>query len=72
MFQEDEGFMLDLKYRYLAEDVPTGLCFAKGLAKITGIKTPTMNKLVTRAQERTATLLQSWWTRASSIALSAR
>ena len=25
----DGGFMPDLKYRYLSEDVPTGMCFNK-------------------------------------------
>jgi len=48
--EEGGGFMPDLKYRYLAEDVPTGLCFAKGLAEIIGIKTPTMDKVLTWAQ----------------------
>jgi len=43
--------MPDLKYRYLAEDVPTGLCFAKGLAEILDIKTPTIDKVMTWAQK---------------------
>ena len=43
--------MLDLKYRYLAEDVPTGLCFAPGLAESIGIKTPTVDKVLTWVQE---------------------
>lgn len=48
---EDEKFMPDLKYRYIAEDVPTGLCFAKGLAEIIEITTPRMDKVVMWAQE---------------------
>lgn len=47
----DSGkFMPDLKYRYLAEDVPTGLCFAKGLAEIIDIPTPTIDKVLDWAQ----------------------
>lgn len=50
--KESEGrFMPDLKYRYLAEDVPTGLCFAKGLAEILDIKTPAIDKVLIWAQE---------------------
>jgi len=48
--EADGGFMPDLKYRYLAEDVPTGLCFAKGLAEILGIPTPTIDKVMVWAQ----------------------
>merc|ERR1712217_329003 len=39
-----------LTYRYLSEDVPTGLCFAKGLAEIVKIPTPTIDKVLTWAQ----------------------
>merc|ERR1719215_745126 len=48
---EAGGFMPDLKYRYLAEDVPTGLCFAKGLAEILEIPTPTIDKVMEWAQK---------------------
>merc|ERR1712151_916161 len=44
------SYMPDLTYRYLSEDVPTGLCFAKGLAEIVGIPTPRIDKVLTRAQ----------------------
>eukprot|EP00931_Biecheleriopsis_adriatica_P046431 TRINITY_DN2665_c1_g1_i6.p1 TRINITY_DN2665_c1_g1~~TRINITY_DN2665_c1_g1_i6.p1 ORF type:complete len:417 (-),score=110.60 TRINITY_DN2665_c1_g1_i6:66-1316(-) len=44
-------FMPDLKYRYLAEDVPTGLCFSKGLAEILDIPTPNVDKVLIWAQE---------------------
>merc|ERR1712039_973985 len=47
---EAGNFMPDLKYRYLAEDVPTGLCFSKGLAEILGIPTPTIDKVMLWAQ----------------------
>lgn len=43
--------MPDLKYRYLAEDVPTGLCFSKGLAEILDVPSPTMDKVMMWAQE---------------------
>merc|ERR1712113_908492 len=48
---EPGNFMPDLKYRYLAEDVPTGLCFSKGLAEILGIPTPTIDKVMLWAQK---------------------
>lgn len=47
-----QGWMPDLKYRYLAEDVPTGLCFAKGVAEILSIPTPTIDKVMTWAQQQ--------------------
>ncbi|CAK9030582.1 unnamed protein product [Durusdinium trenchii] len=47
----DGKFMPDLKYRYLSEDIPTGLCFAKGLAEILSLETPTIDKVVKWGQE---------------------
>jgi len=52
MKDQDGGFMPDLKYRYLAEDVPTGLCFMKGTAEIFGVASPTMDKVVAWAQKQ--------------------
>uniref|UniRef100_A0A7S1ABZ8 Opine dehydrogenase domain-containing protein n=1 Tax=Noctiluca scintillans TaxID=2966 RepID=A0A7S1ABZ8_NOCSC len=52
MIADGESFMPDLKYRYLAEDVPTGLCFMKGLAELFGVPTPTMDRVVTWAQKQ--------------------
>jgi len=52
MIEKDGGFMPDLKYRYLAEDVPTGTCFMKGTAEIFGVATPTMDKVITWAQKQ--------------------
>ena len=43
-FPSPGGFMPDLKYRYLAEDVPTGLCFTRGLAELLEVPTPTIDK----------------------------
>jgi hypothetical protein len=48
--EEDGKFMPDLKYRYVAEDVPTGLCFAKGLAELLDVPTPTIDKVMIWAQ----------------------
>mmetsp|Transcript_21049 Transcript_21049/g.66518 ORF Transcript_21049/g.66518 Transcript_21049/m.66518 type:complete len:1086 (+) Transcript_21049:64-3321(+) len=50
MKEEDGKYMPDLKYRYLAEDVPTGMCFNKGLAEILGISTPMTDKVLEWAQ----------------------
>merc|ERR1719145_364313 len=51
MVEQDGKYMPDLKYRYLAEDVPTGMCFNKGLAEILGIKTPMTDKVLDWAQK---------------------
>jgi len=48
---EEGNYMPDLKYRYLAEDVPPGLCFAKGMAEILSIPTPTIDKVMIWAQD---------------------
>jgi len=48
---EDKKFLPDLKYRYIAEDCPTGLCFSKGLAELCEIPTPTIDKVVIWAQQ---------------------
>lgn len=52
MKEEDGKFMPDLKYRYLAEDVPTGMCFNKGLAEILGLSTPMTDTVLTWAQQQ--------------------
>merc|ERR1712048_387404 len=51
MKETDGTYMPDLKYRYLSEDVPTGMCFNKGLAEILGIPTPMTDKVLAWAQE---------------------
>jgi hypothetical protein len=48
--EADGTFVPDLKYRYVAEDVPTGLCFTRGLAELLGVETPTMDKVMEWAQ----------------------
>jgi len=50
--QVDGGWMPDLKYRYIAEDIPTGLCFTRGLAELLEVPTPTMDKVMTWGQEQ--------------------
>lgn len=44
------GMVPDLTYRYLSEDVPTGLAFTKGLAEILEVPTPWMDKVIGWAQ----------------------
>jgi len=48
---EDKKFLPDLNHRYLAEDSPTGLCFSKGLAELCDISTPTIDKVISWAQQ---------------------
>eukprot|EP00443_Scrippsiella_acuminata_P125424 CAMPEP_0115636366 /NCGR_PEP_ID=MMETSP0272-20121206/33628_1 /TAXON_ID=71861 /ORGANISM="Scrippsiella trochoidea, Strain CCMP3099" /LENGTH=666 /DNA_ID=CAMNT_0003073361 /DNA_START=87 /DNA_END=2087 /DNA_ORIENTATION=+ len=48
---DDGKFVPDLKYRYLAEDVPTGMCFNKGLGEILGVPMPMTDKVLAWAQE---------------------
>lgn len=53
MKQADGGkFMPDLRYRYIAEDIPTGLCFTRGLAEILEVPTPTIDKVMTWGQKQ--------------------
>jgi len=49
--EEDGKFMPDLKYRYLSEDVPTGMCFNKGLGEILGVPMPMTDKVMAWAQK---------------------
>ena len=43
---------VDFTARYLAEDVPFGLVVLRGLAEIAGVPTPTIDEVITWAQER--------------------
>eukprot|EP00933_Yihiella_yeosuensis_P025268 TRINITY_DN1961_c0_g1_i1.p1 TRINITY_DN1961_c0_g1~~TRINITY_DN1961_c0_g1_i1.p1 ORF type:complete len:411 (+),score=95.45 TRINITY_DN1961_c0_g1_i1:133-1365(+) len=52
MLPGDGPWMPDLKYRYISEDVPTGLCFTRGLAEILEVPTPTIDKVMTWAQQQ--------------------
>mmetsp|Transcript_120646 Transcript_120646/g.303339 ORF Transcript_120646/g.303339 Transcript_120646/m.303339 type:complete len:433 (-) Transcript_120646:80-1378(-) len=49
---EDSSYTPDFQFRYLSEDVPTGLCFTKGVADLLDVKTPTIDKVVTWSQEK--------------------
>ncbi len=47
-----ESVAVDFTGRYLAEDVPFGLVVLRGLAEIAGAPTPTIDEVITWAQER--------------------
>lgn len=47
-----ESAAVDFTARYLAEDVPFGLVVLRGLAEIAGMPAPTIDQLITWAQER--------------------
>lgn len=46
------AFAIDFTARYLAEDVPFGLVVLRGIAEIAGVQTPTIDRVITWAQER--------------------
>merc|ERR1712110_318283 len=46
------GYKPDFNFRYLAEDVPLGLCFTKGVAVLLGVKTPMIDKVILWCQEK--------------------
>jgi len=46
------GYQPDFEFRYLSEDVPTGLCFTKGVACLLGVKTPIMDEVVRWSQNK--------------------
>lgn len=51
--KEAEGkYVPDFQFRYLSEDVPTGLCFTKGVASLLGVKTPTIDEVMLWCQEK--------------------
>jgi hypothetical protein len=43
------GYRVDVTSRYLTEDVPFGLLVTKGIASILGVKTPTIDEVITQA-----------------------
>lgn len=47
----ENQYVLDKKVRFLTEDIPFGLLMFKGLAEILEIKTPSIDKVITWAQE---------------------
>merc|ERR1719208_683470 len=52
MIPQDKKYVPDFKFRYLSEDIPTGLCFTKGVAELLGVKTPMINEVMAWAQEK--------------------
>merc|ERR1719334_1000028 len=46
------GYVPDFQFRYLSEDVPTGLCFTRGVAELLGVKTPTIDKVMYWCQDK--------------------
>eukprot|EP00932_Pfiesteria_piscicida_P020390 SRR837773.7194.p1 GENE.SRR837773.7194~~SRR837773.7194.p1 ORF type:complete len:434 (+),score=90.13 SRR837773.7194:157-1302(+) len=49
---EDTGYTPDFQFRYLSEDVPTGLCFTKGVADLLDVPTPTIDKVMLWCQDK--------------------
>lgn len=49
---EDTGYTPDFQFRYLSEDVPTGLCFSKGVADLLDVRTPTIDKVMLWCQDK--------------------
>jgi hypothetical protein len=47
-----DTFAIDYHARYLAEDVPYGLVVLRGIAEIAGVTTPTIDTVITWAQQR--------------------
>ncbi|MGS2722491.1 NAD/NADP octopine/nopaline dehydrogenase family protein [Porticoccus sp. GXU_MW_L64] len=45
------GWQPDFDNRYFTEDIPLGLCVYKGVADIVDVATPTMDKVITWAQQ---------------------
>ena len=45
-------FTIDFTTRYLSEDVPFGLIVVRGIAELAGVATPTIDRVITWAQER--------------------
>jgi hypothetical protein len=46
------GLVPDFQARYLSEDVPFALLATRGIAELAGVPTPTMDEVITWAQER--------------------
>jgi hypothetical protein len=45
------GLVPDFQARYLSEDVPFALLATRGIAELAGVATPTMDEVITWAQE---------------------
>ena len=44
----DGKFVPNFKFRYLLEDIPYGLAVIKGIAQVTGVQTPHIDKVCKR------------------------
>merc|ERR1719356_1916506 len=51
MKEVEGGFVPDFNFRYLSEDVPTGLIFSKGVADLLDVKTPTITDVLRWCQK---------------------
>ena len=49
---DDAKFLPDFTNRYMTEDVPYGLVVIRGIAEIVGVKTPSIDKVLTWCQEK--------------------
>lgn len=52
MKEGPDGYVPDFGFRYLSEDVPTGLCFTKGVACLLGVDTPTIDEVMFWCQDK--------------------
>ena len=49
---EDGKFVPDFTYPYMTEDIPYGLAVIRGIAEISGLETPNIDKVLTWCQEK--------------------
>merc|ERR1719221_2242645 len=49
---EGAGYVPHFGHRYLSEDVPTGLCFTKGIACLLRVRTSWIDKVLWWSQEK--------------------
>ncbi len=54
MLKTETGFVPDFQARYLSEDIPYNLLVTRGIAELTNISTPTIDKVIYWAQARLA------------------
>lgn len=52
MKKTEDGMVPDFSYRYIAEDIPFGLVVMKGIAECVGVKTPTIDTVITWGQQK--------------------
>lgn len=53
MIQMDDKFYPNFNSRYFTEDIPFGVCIMKALAVLVGVKTPTMDSILSWYREQT-------------------